>query len=320
VIWPDAVANPMIAVIDSGVDYTHPDLAGRVTKGTDWVNNDADPMDDNGHGTHVAGIAGAIVNNAKGVAGVSKSMIYAVKVLNAEGSGSYWDIARGIYQAANNLSVKIINMSLGGPCGSSTLQTAAEYATFTKGKLLVVAMGNANTDITAHTVCPASFADPTYSTAGPWTMAVGAAGVFHYDPPFWYIDYSCKAPYSNYADWMTTIAPGTQIFSTVPYNKEFWLGTYGGVPTSTGYAYLQGTSMASPMVAERPRGPSRRCPRHDGPAGQDTPHRYRHGGRPQRPGLLHRHRRQRHGRDRVLADRGRVQHGHDRGLRGGLDE
>jgi thermitase len=250
VIWPDAVANPMIAVLDTGVDYSHPDLAGRVTKGTDWINNDNDPMDDNGHGTHVAGIAGALVNNGKGVAGVSKSMIYAVKVLNAEGSGSYYDIAQGIMQAANNASVKIINMSLGGPCGSSTLKTAVEYATFSKGKLVVVAMGNADADITGHTVCPASFADPAYSVAGPWTMAVGAAGARnYYSPPFSYIDYSCKASYSNYADWMTTIAPGTQIFSTVPYNKEFWLGTYGGVPTSTSYAYLSGTSMASPMVA-----------------------------------------------------------------------
>jgi hypothetical protein len=249
VIWPDTVANPMIAVLDTGVDYSHPDLAGRVTKGTDWVNNDADPMDDNGHGTHVAGIAGAIVNNAKGVAGVSKSMIYAVKVLNAEGSGSYYDIAQGILQAANNASVKIINMSLGGPCGSTTLKAAVEYAAG-KGKLVVVAMGNADTDITADTLCPASYADSTYSTAAPATMAVGAAGVRnYYSPPYSYIDYSCKAPYSNYADWMTTIAPGTLILSTVPYNKEFWLGNYGGVPTSTSYAYLSGTSMATPMVA-----------------------------------------------------------------------
>src|SRR5262249_20959580 len=84
-IWPDTAANPTIAVIDTGVDYKHPDLMGHVVNGGDFVNDDTDPMDDNGHGTHVAGIAAAAGNNGKGVIGVSKAMIYAVKVLGAEG-------------------------------------------------------------------------------------------------------------------------------------------------------------------------------------------------------------------------------------------
>jgi subtilisin family serine protease len=258
VIWPDAAANPMIAIIDTGVDYMHPDLAGRVTKGTDWVNDDADPMDDNGHGTHVAGIAAAIANNAKGVAGVSKAMIYAVKVLGAEGSGTYFDIVQGIVQAANNPLVKILSLSLGGPCGSTTLTGAMDYAAG-KGKLIVVAMGNDNLDVTDdHTdpstaVRPVSYADAAFDAiTAPVTMAIGAGGIRHYSgcPGLlcsWHYDYSCKAAYSNYATWMTSIAPGTAIYSTTPANREFWLGRYKGLPSS--YGFLDGTSMATPMVA-----------------------------------------------------------------------
>jgi subtilisin family serine protease len=253
VIWPDTAANPTIAVIDTGVDYLHPDLTGHVMKGGDWVNDDVDPMDDNGHGTHVAGIAAAAGNNTKGVIGVSKAQIYAVKVLGAQGSGSYFDIAQGINQAANNAAVKILNMSLGGPCGSTTL-TAAMHTAAGKGKLIVVAMGNSNANVTGDTVCPAAYADPTFDpVTAPVTVAVGASGIPNYYGTcpgagcYWYYNYSCRAPYTNYATWMTTIAPGTAIMSTTPDNKPFWLNRWQGVPGS--YAFLNGTSMATPMVA-----------------------------------------------------------------------
>src|SRR5262249_11816686 len=198
IIWPDTAANPTIAVIDSGVDYKHPDLMGHVVNGGDFVNDDTDPMDDNGHGTHVAGIAAAAGNNGKGVIGVSKAMIYAVKVLGAEGSGSYFDIAQGIVQAANNPTVKILNMSLAGPCGSTTLTNAVHFAA-AKGKLIVVARGNETADITTHTVCPASYADPVFDpVTGPVTMAVAAGGVPNFSGTcpgpscYYYYNYSCR--------------------------------------------------------------------------------------------------------------------------------
>lgn len=87
---PPQATQPIIAVIDTGVDYTHPDLTGKVLKGYDYVNADADPMDDNGHGTHVAGIAAAKSNNSYGIAGIAwGAKILAVKVLNSQGWGDH---------------------------------------------------------------------------------------------------------------------------------------------------------------------------------------------------------------------------------------
>lgn len=222
---PPATA-PIIAVIDTGVDYNHPDLKGKVIKGYDYVNSDANPMDDHGHGTHVSGIAAAITNNAYGIAGVSwNSKVLAVKVCNPQGDCSGFDEIQGIYYAANYPGVKVMNMSLGGGY-SDAEKDAVAYAVNTKGKLLVAAAGNDNMWDTT---------DPDFggypaalSTTYPGkVLAVAAHGTDH-----------CKASFSNYGSWVSITAPGVDILSTVPPS----LG-------SIGFEYWSGTSMASPFVA-----------------------------------------------------------------------
>ena len=100
IVWPDAKAAE-VAVVDTGVDAQHPELMGLVVNGFDFVNNDGIANDDNGHGTHVAGIIAAKSNNKTGMAGVSRARIYAIKVLAADGSGTYFDVAQGIRKAAD---------------------------------------------------------------------------------------------------------------------------------------------------------------------------------------------------------------------------
>ena len=107
--------GPILAVVDTGVDATHPDLDGRVLPGIDLVNGDDDASDDNGHGTHVAGIMAAAGNNGIGGAGVCWGCrILPVKALNAAGSGAYSTLASGITWAADH-GASVINLSLGGP-------------------------------------------------------------------------------------------------------------------------------------------------------------------------------------------------------------
>ncbi len=129
-----------IAIIDTGVQKDHPDLVANLNTGYDFVNNDSDANDDNGHGTHVAGIATATLNQA-GTVGVSNgSKIIPVKVLNAQGYGYLSDVAKGIYYATDN-GARVINLSLGAPTDSSLLRDAVNYAT-NKGVLVVAAAGN----------------------------------------------------------------------------------------------------------------------------------------------------------------------------------
>jgi len=180
-------------------------------------------MDDNGHGTHVAGIAAARSYNGIGIAGVSwKASILAVKVLNSQGWGTGFDIALGIKYAADYPNVKVINMSLGGDY-DPTEKDAVDYAVNTKGILLVAAAGNGNTNDKSY---PAGF-----STDYPnKVIAVAAHDGNH-----------CKASFSNYGTWVSITAPGVSIVSTTP------IGGAGG--NIDGYASFDGTSMASPFVA-----------------------------------------------------------------------
>ncbi len=229
---PTATTGVTVAVIDTGVDYNHPELTGKVIKGRDYVNADTDPMDDMGHGTHVAGIIAAKGNNNSGIVGVSaNAKILAIKVLDSAGYGNSYDVALGIYDAANNSSVKIINMSFGGAY-SEDEDEAIGYAVNTKGKLVVAAAGNDNT------------ADPTYaypaalsSTYPGKVLAVAAHDQAH-----------CRAavdledPFSNWGTWVSVSAPGYDILSTVPISTPtMW--------SEDGYSVLSGTSMAAPHVA-----------------------------------------------------------------------
>ncbi|MCP4397397.1 MAG: S8 family serine peptidase [bacterium] len=200
----------MIAVIDTGVDYRHEDLSGKVVKGYDFVNEDYDPMDDNGHGTHVAGVAGGIANNGRGIAGVCRDCtILAVKVVTADGAGSNSWIANGIANAVN-LGARVLNLSLGGLDNSNTIRIAVEQA-YKQGAIIIAASGNDGSGV------------PMYPAALSETISVGATG-----------RYGDKTSFSNYGNTLELAAPGESIYGTVPGNR---------------YEAWNGTSMASPHVA-----------------------------------------------------------------------
>ncbi len=216
-----------IAIVDTGVDTGHPDLSSKIVSGYDFVNSDGYPLDDNGHGTHVAGIAAAVTNNSEGVAGVSwGAKIMPVKVLNSSGSGSLSDVANGIIWAADQ-GAQIINMSLGSTVASSTLEDAINYA-YGKGALLVAAAGN-EYDSGNPTSYPAAYSH---------VLAVGAIG-----------DSDEHAYYSNTGVYVDVVAPGGNPSSSYDTNPNHWiLSTYW---RGSGYSYAQiaGTSQAAPHVA-----------------------------------------------------------------------
>jgi subtilisin family serine protease len=134
----------IIAVVDTGVDLNHEDLAGKLVQGRDFVAPDTPPNDEHGHGTHVAGIAAAITNNGRGIAGVApEARIMPVRVLDHEGSGSASNVAAGIRWAADN-GAHIINLSLGSldqPLFGPSFGAALDYA-WSNGSTPIVAAGN----------------------------------------------------------------------------------------------------------------------------------------------------------------------------------
>ncbi|MFL5931741.1 MAG: S8 family serine peptidase [Gaiellaceae bacterium] len=202
-----------IAILDTGVDLDHPDLAPHIVPGYDFENNDADPQDDEGHGTMVAGIAAAVTDNGIGIAGAAwNASILPVKVLDATGSGSDFRIANGITWAADN-GAQVINMSLGGPGSSQTLYDAIEYAR-KKGAVVVAAAGNDGAPLLS---VPGAYADAAVGA----TDASGDAAWF-----------------STSGYWVDLSAPGIDITSTAlaPGPVE-------------AYAKGAGTSFASPIVA-----------------------------------------------------------------------
>jgi len=217
-----------IAVLDTGIDGTHPDLAGKIAPGFDAVDGDSNPQDENGHGTHVAGIAAAATNNGTGVAGMDwQARIMPVRVLNDQGSGTYGDIIEGINFAYQN-GADVLNLSLGGTASSSLLQAAINDA-YAAGSLVVAAMGNENSWV------------PQYPAASANVMAVAATGPS-----------DSRASYSNYGSHCDIAAPGGEapydpygIFSTMPTYDVYM--TYEGF--ATWYDYVSGTSMAAPYVA-----------------------------------------------------------------------
>lgn len=213
-------SNVVIAIIDTGVSLSHPDLAGKLVAGYDAVAHDGDPSDENGHGTHVAGIAAAITNNGVGVAGVSwNSRIMPVRVMDAAGNGWDSDIAEGIIWAADN-GADVINLSLGGASSSpQTLQIAVNYAN-ARGVTVVAAAGNIpNGAITYPAAC---------------ANVIGVAATDSNDN---------RASFSNYGYFVDVAAPGVSIRST------FWNTDPTQWPIGNAYADGSGTSMASPHVA-----------------------------------------------------------------------
>jgi subtilisin family serine protease len=248
IVWPNKTASAGVCEVDSGVDYSHPDLSGKIIKGFDIVNNDTDPMDDLGHGTAVAGILAANLNNKIGMAGVSTVKVVAMKVFNAQGSATSYDIAIAIIMCANRSDIKVINMSLGGPADSSFFYIAVDYAVNSKNKLVVVAAGNSFDDSIQY---PAYYSG--YSEFQNKVLSVAAAGeivdVYDVDDNFLYsyVDNNCKAQFSTYGDWVSVVAPGTDIYTTMPWDKPFYMNYYDGYATR--YDYFSGTSAATPFVA-----------------------------------------------------------------------
>ncbi len=235
-----------IAIVDCGVNYFHEDLLGNIwsnpgeiagngidddrdgfvddVRGWDFVNNDNAPMDQGGHGTHVAGIAAAVGGNAKGIVGVApKAQIIPVQVLGSNGSGSLWNVVQGIVYAAR-VGANIINLSLGASYldtySTRLLQAAVDFAA-SRGTIIVAAAGNSNSSVNYFS--PANLNN---------VIAVGAT-----DPN------DKKAVFSNYGSKLFLTAPGVDILS---------LGTKGsaiGAYVSENYYRASGTSMAAPYVS-----------------------------------------------------------------------
>ena len=142
-VWTTTQASGVkVAIIDTGIDYTHPDLRGRYVGGYDFFNNDADPFDDHGHGTHVAGIVAADYENGGFQGGAPQSSLVAVKVLGADGTGYISDIVDGVDWAMKQ-GVSVMNFSLGTTYDSSALESKLAEAQ-SRGIHLVAAAGNTN--------------------------------------------------------------------------------------------------------------------------------------------------------------------------------
>jgi hypothetical protein len=233
---------PMVAVIDTGVDYDHPDLAANVVQGKDFIENDDDPMDEAGHGTHVAGLIAANgAGSGSGITGISPtSKILAVRVLDQYGAGTWFQVMQGIVYAKNS-TAKILNLSLGGYFseGSSSYLDFKQAVDdcVTAGKIVCVAAGNENNfdsfyDI--HNNSPPNLVPVPAWFPNSFTTAASEQN-------------DCRSYFSNYDvgtlsgvaynfSFVDLVAPGWKIFSTIPISQG-------------GYAVWSGTSMATPIIA-----------------------------------------------------------------------
>jgi len=241
--------SQVIAILDTGGDYTHPDLADNTwintaelngvegfdddgngyiddIRGWDFINLDNAPLDDNMHGTHVAGIAGAVGNNGIGIAGAAWDVkLMHIKVFQSSGVGSSTNIADGVEYASSN-GATVLNMSFGSYAESATLKLALENAYATA--ILVAAAGNNRKCIGPGLSCA-----PLYPGAYNYVLGVEDRP----RPIQGYTNYDQDGPiYSRYQNLLNyeIAAPGTGIISTIP---------------NGGYAQLTGTSMSTPLVS-----------------------------------------------------------------------
>ena len=230
-------SDTIVAIVDSGVDVSHRDLAPNIwtnagevagngvdddhngfvddINGYDFVDRDGNPADQNGHGTHVAGIVGARGDNGLGGSGVAQRVrMMAVRVLDANAAGTTDNVAKGIRYAVDN-GARIVNLSLAGPSAGAELEAAVAYA-HARGVLIVAAAGNQSRDLGASPAFPVSLADD---------FVIGVAAMN---------SQLQLADISNYGAGADIAAPGADILSTA----------VGG-----GYEWRTGTSMAAPAVA-----------------------------------------------------------------------
>jgi subtilisin family serine protease/PKD repeat protein len=242
----------IVAVIDTGVDYNHPELVNQMwvnpgeiagngidddgngyaddIYGMDALNEDSDPMDDHAHGTHCAGTIAAETDNLIGIAGINpNAKIMACKFLGASG-GSSLDAIACIFYAADN-GAQVMNNSWGGGGFSQTLQDAIDYAVNEKGAVFLAAAGNSDTEALS------------YPAAYDYVTAVAAS-----------TSDDEKASFSNYGFWVDVTAPGHDILSlrtTHPVatrdDDSYWITKIH--PSDTNLAIFSGTSMACPAAA-----------------------------------------------------------------------
>ncbi len=211
--WETSVGSDEIpiAIIDSGIDPDHPDLAAKLMPGYNFVANNDDTHDARGHGTAVAGSAAAIGDNAEGIAGIAWNNPLMPLVVSdpSTGSSRYSHIAKAIIYAVDH-GVKVVNISISGSSSSSTMNSAVNYA-WDHGVLVFSSAGNS------------SSSTPVYPAACANAVAVAATDMS-----------DNKASFSNYGDWIALTAPGVSILTTMN----------GG-----GYGSKSGTSFASPVTA-----------------------------------------------------------------------
>jgi len=215
-----------VAIIDTGIDYTHPDLDANYKGGYDYVNSDEDPQDDNGHGTHCAGIIAAEDNDI-GVIGVApEAWLYAVKVLDATGSGYVSDVVAGIQWSVDN-GMQAISMSLGTGTDYDALHAACDAAY--EAEIVVVAAAGNDYRRRGRT----EFDTVDYPARYDSVIAVGATD-----------DTDTKASWSSTGTTLELAAPGVSIYSTLPTYEVTLSADYG-----YDYGTLSGTSMSCPHVA-----------------------------------------------------------------------
>lgn len=225
-LWRTSTGSGVtVAVVDTGVLGTHPDLRGKVYSGHDFIDPGTSATDQNGHGTHVAGIIAATADNKRGIAGLARSAkILPVRVLDAKGEGDSATVAQGIVWAAKH-GADVINLSLGSPLSDSAGRAAVAYA-ISRNVLVVAAAGNDG--------CGLLGSPPSYPAAYPGVVGVGAID-----------QQGAIASYSNCGTYVDVVAPGSEVLSTMIARPDASLGCS---PTWT-YCTLSGTSMATPYTA-----------------------------------------------------------------------
>ncbi|MFL5770340.1 MAG: S8 family serine peptidase, partial [Chloroflexota bacterium] len=233
----DTGAGVKVAIIDTGIDYIHddpddtpyvvdPEFLHNYKGGHDFVNNDDDPMDDNGHGTHVAGILAAEKNDYLVVGAAPDADLYALKILDANGNGDESNLILALQWAVAH-DIDVVNMSLGTHTNLAAMQTAVENAA-AAGVLLVAASGNINPLSFQEILfgCPVAY-PAAYPQVLSTTFTNGNNAL---------TGWSCTGPEVDFA------SPGDNITSTVPTGSCL-------LCSPLGYAAESGTSMASPHLA-----------------------------------------------------------------------
>lgn len=223
--WTLTTGSPqaIVAVLDTGVDLSHPDLAGSFVQGHDFVNGDGDPSDDHGHGTLVAGVVAARANNGLGGVGAcSGCSLMPVKVISANGSGSASDISAGIRWAADN-GADVINMSFTLSGADDGVRGAIEHAQ-QLGAVVVAAAGNAGT------------ADATFPSSYPGVVSVAGSD-----------SSDARYDWSNFGGWVHVAAPGCNVST----GAGAVYGEFCG--TSSATAFVSGlVGLGRSLVTERP--------------------------------------------------------------------